>query len=229
MNKAMIIKKAVIKSMSPENCEKIINEECFEIQSAKAPREIRTPFKCYIYCQKKGNYLIRQSDNLILNGTIIGEFICSKIKKNNSEKLLIPLNLKFYDKPKRLSDFKIIRGTLKNFCYVEELEEVNKADGLKQLCRNMFLYFPWLMFEREIEHSIIDGRIFDLATCKDYIAKIETAFNDGMHDLYGYDTKKYGTTCNNGISENKLFQVLVDYAKLHFIYFCQSYGVKNEN
>ena len=52
---------------------------------------------------------------------------------------------------------------------------------------------------------------------------------DGMHDLYGYDTKKYGTTCNNGISENKLFQVLVDYAKLHFIYFCQSYGVKNEN
>ena len=61
------------------------------------------------------------------------------------------------------------------------------------------------------------------------IAKIETAFNDGMHDLYGYDTKKYGTTCNNGISENKLFQVLVDYAKLHFIYFCQSYEVKNEN
>ena len=98
-----------------------------------------------------------------------------------SPKLLIPLNLKFYDKPKRLSDFKIIRGTLKNFCYVEELEEVNKADGLKQLYRNMFLYFPWLMFEREIEHSIIDGRIFDLATCKDYITKIETAFNDGMH------------------------------------------------
>ncbi len=105
----------------------------------------------------------------------------------------------------------------------------NKADELKQVCRNMFPNFPWLMFEREIEQGIIDGRLLDFATCKDFVAKIETAFNDGMHDLYGYDTKKYGTTCNNGISEDKLFQVLVDYAKLHFIYFCKSYEVKNEN
>ncbi len=122
--KVKIIKKAVLKSFLPEICAEIINNKCSELPSNNKPREVKPPFKCYIYCPKKGNFLIR-ADNSILNGTIIGEFICTQIKNKEHSCILIPTNIQIYDNPKKLSEFQILFGTLNNWCYVEELEGVN--------------------------------------------------------------------------------------------------------
>lgn len=55
--------KSVIKSVSPEICEKLSNGDCKIFISKTAPK-CKEPFKCYIYETK---------------GKVIGEFICDKV------------------------------------------------------------------------------------------------------------------------------------------------------
>lgn len=93
--------KAVLISIQPKWCELIANgKKTVEVRKTKP--KIETPFKCYIYCTiaiKKVNklwssklrgkyyYYDDRSHNLfdeILNGKVIGEFVCDRIYKIES-------------------------------------------------------------------------------------------------------------------------------------------------
>ena len=84
--------KAVLISVRPKWCEKIVNGKK-TIEVRKTRPKLETPFKCYIYCTKdakkqfwtgpKYSYADDHSHNAFDkcgNGKVIGEFVCNKIK-----------------------------------------------------------------------------------------------------------------------------------------------------
>ena len=87
----MTVKRAVLLSIRPEWCEKIIRgKKTIEIRKTRA--KIETPFKCYIYCSGKNagrenqcwvvkSYNKDMGKTFLANGKVIGEFICDKITK----------------------------------------------------------------------------------------------------------------------------------------------------
>ena len=83
--------KAVLISIRPKWCEKIVNGEK-TIEVRKTRPKLETPFKCYIYCTMDHPYIsvsCGKLDNLNYrtntvgrcNGKIIGEFTCDRIYK----------------------------------------------------------------------------------------------------------------------------------------------------
>lgn len=78
--------KAVLLSIRPEWCNLIIlGKKTFEVRRTK-PGNLKTPFKCYVYCTKSkskiGWLLIAPGKGWQrLDGSVIGEFTCDKIDK----------------------------------------------------------------------------------------------------------------------------------------------------
>jgi len=97
--------KEILISIRPEWCEKIANgDKTIEIRKTKP--NCNTPFKCYIYCTKGRFALLRDDRDAtskykydiwnyaefhqgcgkrILNGKVIGEFVCDSITEYESE------------------------------------------------------------------------------------------------------------------------------------------------
>lgn len=89
--------KAILISIHPGYCEKIIiGQKTVEVRKVKP--NLKTPFKCYVYCTKSGSFLRRRfksngepsdiikleprerySDQTVLNGFVIGEFVCEYV------------------------------------------------------------------------------------------------------------------------------------------------------
>lgn len=70
--------KKVLISIDPKWCEKIVSgEKTIEVRKS-SPEKV--PFKCYIYCtkEKSRNAMYR---GYVINGKIIGEFICDEINE----------------------------------------------------------------------------------------------------------------------------------------------------
>ena len=152
--------KSVLISTQPKWCEIIANgEKTIEVRKTKP--KIKKPFKCYIYCTK-GNIdkvpkrIWWKKDGTgfehIMNGKVIGEFVCDCITMLKSDSKLQSLyngtqntcltdeelikyagfdkpvyywhisDLKIYDKPKELGEFNLKRPP-QSWCYVEELED----------------------------------------------------------------------------------------------------------
>ena len=157
--------KEVMISICPEWVEKILSGEK-TIEVRKTAPKIKTPFKCYIYCTKARKPIIVHGafvywdddlaiihtpygveirnpygslgkDDKLLNGKVVGEFICGKIIDEVSVEHLTPYglkctcltkdelnaylgnkdgygwhisDLKIYDKPKEISEFKNLKG-----------------------------------------------------------------------------------------------------------------------
>ena len=119
--------KAVMLSIRPKWCEKIINGDK-TIEVRKTRPKLDTPFKCYIYCTQSGVALGAWGKH----GKVIGEFICDRIYElaplNHApddverkacltrEEIVKYLkgigygwhivNLKIYDTPRELSEFR---------------------------------------------------------------------------------------------------------------------------
>lgn len=90
--------KAVLISIRPKWCEKIVNGKK-TIEVRKTRPKLQTPFKCYIYCTRDKHLAFMQNQtgtNLIAcmdvdaaipvggsigNGKVIGEFICDRIDR----------------------------------------------------------------------------------------------------------------------------------------------------
>ena len=77
--------KAVLISIHPEWCEKIINGQK-TIEVRKTRPKLDTPFKCYIYeCKRKlpltYSQVIYPVLSVVGTGKVIGEFICDRIHK----------------------------------------------------------------------------------------------------------------------------------------------------
>lgn len=141
--------KSVLISIKPKWCEFIaIGKKTIEVRKTK-PR-IDTPFKCYIYETKtKDFYSVLHETTM---GKVIGEFVCDKmlpiailahLMVNTLDCMRACLSaeeiieyaagnsyvygwhisdLKIYDKPKELSEFRIKRPP-QSWCYVEEEEK----------------------------------------------------------------------------------------------------------
>ena len=71
---------AIMKSVSPRICEKVVNGDCTILVSKTAPK-CEVPFKCYIYCTKSRDNEIykRYKVDDIKSGKVIGEFVCDKV------------------------------------------------------------------------------------------------------------------------------------------------------
>ena len=86
--------RAVLISIQPKWCELIISgKKTIEVRRTKP--KIETPFKCYIYCTKSGEYKyrVRLDENRVQhgevwNGRVIGEFVCDKVYKFNIDELI---------------------------------------------------------------------------------------------------------------------------------------------
>jgi predicted transcriptional regulator len=78
--------KAVLISIRPERVEKIINESPLgrkNVEIRKTRPKLKCPFKCFIYCAKARSdkeVLTPCNDHTdVLNGKVLGEFICDEI------------------------------------------------------------------------------------------------------------------------------------------------------
>ncbi len=116
-----------------------------------------------------------------------------------------------------------VMGSGKTRTMTQEAIEVsinftNKAFELKNVCKKMFPFFNWLLFELDIEKNVENKKIYSWASAVDYVASIEKAFGEGTHNLYGYNYKKYGFKHYDGLIYKPFFDVLKDYARLHFLY-----------
>lgn len=70
--------KAVLISIQPKWCELIASgKKTVEIRKTKP--KLETPFKVYIYCTHSKNRVAYCKGNNILNGKVIGEFVCKAI------------------------------------------------------------------------------------------------------------------------------------------------------
>lgn len=113
-------------------------------------------------------------------------------------------------------------------------------DGMRD-CRVEFPYFPWDRLERFMQQAIDKHVLYTKEGTRDFIdglrymhynaakmdewvvANIKYRLKDFCgypYDdyLFGYDWKQYGTSYNNGIVMVSIFDTLVDYAQLYFVY-----------
>ena len=150
--------KAVLISIKPYWCSLIATGNK-TVEVRKSIPKLDAPFKCYIYCTKtsKGWFFMHAPD-VRIDGKVMGEFICDNIEVgvalfDDREKSCMskaklnayangkPLygwhisNLKIYDKPKELSEFRMpemplgfryeddtIKRPPQSWQYVEECE-----------------------------------------------------------------------------------------------------------
>lgn len=106
-----------------------------------------------------------------------------------------------------------------------------------------FPYFPWINFENALKQAIEKHSVYNLATCKRFVASKRNKFFRNRrkerplayNNLFGYDFARYGVAYNNGLETVDVWKVLEDYAQLYFIYIMEcslivsNYSVRTDN
>lgn len=100
-----------------------------------------------------------------------------------------------------------------------------------------FPYFPWICFEKDMQEQIDGGKIYNLATVKDWVNDLKERFDEdgSLTNLYNYDYLRYGLTYDNGLYFQDIFEVLSTYAQAYFIYIItgslivSNYSVRTDN
>lgn len=118
----------------------------------------------------------------------------------------------------------------------QEVMFLQKALEILQNADMKFPYFPWIKFEKRLQSLMGDGKIYNLATAKEWIKDEREKFEKGdISVLYGYDFKRYGMTFDNALGVQNIFEVLETYAQAYFIYIVQSslivsnYSIRTDN
>ena len=113
-----------------------------------------------------------------------------------------------------------------------------KALSILQESDMKFPYFPWISFEDELRSCMAHGTVYNLASVKTWVALKRSRFakhHNHVWQLYGYDFRRYGTTFDDKLRVNRLFDVLETYAQAYFIYVMQSslivanYSIRTDN
>lgn len=101
--------KAVVKPVSTETFENIINKRCFVLDSKTNPN-CGTPFKVYVYCRKaetkwslsdyEGAYRNNKNEIVCAQQRVACEFVCDSTANGWHIS-----DLKIYNTPKKLSEF----------------------------------------------------------------------------------------------------------------------------
>ena len=96
----------------------------------------------------------------------------------------------------------------------------------EKLLDNDFLFpnFPWSLLELCLKEAMECHEVYNLATCKAFIDKIETAFTKEPSRiiLFDYDYERYGLYYDNKLEQKYLFDVIRNYAQLYFMYTISS-------
>lgn len=87
-----------------------------------------------------------------------------------------------------------------------------------------FPNFPWINLENEIKNGIEEHKIYTLATCKKFIKEKHAFFlkNKTETNIFGYDFKRYPMTYNDGLEIKSIWDILINYTKLYFIYIAET-------
>ena len=100
-----------------------------------------------------------------------------------------------------------------------------KALSILQENDMKFPYFPWILFEKELQKCMEYHTVYNLATVKEWVNKKRVRYEKHggtTGQLYFYEEKSYGTIYNDGLKENRIFDILETYAQAYFIYVLQS-------
>ncbi len=100
-----------------------------------------------------------------------------------------------------------------------------KALSILQENDMKFPYFPWILFEKELQKCMEYHTVYNLATVKEWVKKKRCRHEKhggATGQLYGYDEKRYGVVYRDGLKESHIFSVLETYAQAYFIYVLQS-------
>ncbi len=119
-------------------------------------------------------------------------------------------------------------------------EVMFRQKALEILQRNdmKFPFFPWIMFEKELQKCMEYGTVYNLATVKTWVGLKRTRFmrhHNTRWQLYGYDAQRYGFSYDDSLSVSTLFDVLETYAQAYFIYIIESslivanYSIRSDN
>lgn len=119
-------------------------------------------------------------------------------------------------------------------------EVMFRQKALEILQRNdmKFPFFPWIMFEKELQKCMEYGTVYNLATVKVWVGLKRTRFmrhHNAKRQLYGYDVGRYGFSYDDALSVSALFDVLETYAQAYFIYIIESslivanYSIRSDN
>ena len=113
-----------------------------------------------------------------------------------------------------------------------------KALAIIQNTDLKFPYFPWLMFEKELQKCMEYGMVYNLATVKEWVKLKRLRFLKHRNpdlQLYGYDYRRYGATYDDTLKVYSLFDALETYAQAFFIYVIEcsliiaNYSVRTDN
>ena len=88
-----------------------------------------------------------------------------------------------------------------------------------------FPYFPWILFEKELQKCMEYHTVYNLATVKEWIKKKRLRYEKHggtTGQLYGYDEERYGIIYRDGLKESHIVDILETYAQAYFIYVLQS-------
>lgn len=87
-----------------------------------------------------------------------------------------------------------------------------------------FPNFPFLKFEEDLKQGMEHHEVFNLASCKKYVAKKAYRFhkNPCRQKIWSYEFEKYAMDYDDDLKEKSLFAYLVDYAKAFFVYVINS-------
>lgn len=87
-----------------------------------------------------------------------------------------------------------------------------------------FPFFPWINFENEIKRAMAKHEIYNLATCRKFVAKKARKWykQKSRKNIFDYDFTHYGLTYDDKLKLVDIWQILETYAQLYFIYVIQS-------
>lgn len=75
--------------------------------------------------------------------------------------------------------------------------------------------FPFIKLEKMVAKAVEDGRIRNLASCREFVKNIS---DQDPRELFGYDYERYGLSYYDSLKEVFLYDALEEYACLYFIY-----------
>lgn len=87
-----------------------------------------------------------------------------------------------------------------------------------------FPNFTWIVFENELKLQMKKHKVYNLATCREFVAKKRKKFikNPCNENLFEYDYEKYGYYYYGSLKVSDIWDILETYAQLYFIYVIES-------
>ena len=139
-------------------------------------------------------------------------------------------------------------------------EQIHRSKALELMldCDLMFPNFPWINLEIELKKLIKEHVIFNLVTIEDYFTNLKERFENSLkldpialksfirklkkknryrysNFIFDYDFDKYGLYYNNELDLKYIWDVIIDYSKLYFIYtittslIISNYSIRTDN